>query len=265
MSLALLCFQPLAPAQQQSPSEAQVKAAYLLNFAKLAAWPLNALPDGPSPFAICIRGRDQEFLQVVKSVIAGKMIGTHSVTVKPANSEDDAKSCHILFFPASEKKHAGIAIENLPKTGLLLVGEDESFLQQGGMINLVRDHGSIRFDVNPDAMDHSEIRFSSKILAMAKTSHAVAPTSPSSASVDGTRGLERSPAPEYPELAERLKLTGTAQVAALIQPDGTVKEVKILGGHPLLADALATAVKQWKYQPSAKETTEIVKFTFSPH
>jgi TonB family protein len=61
-----------------------------------------------------------------------------------------------------------------------------------------------------------------------------------------------------------MKLTGTAQVQALVRADGTVKEVKILGGHPLLADALARAVRQWRYQPAAKETVEVVKFSFGP-
>jgi TonB family protein len=265
--LAFSGLQLLSLAQQQSPSESQVKAAYLLNFARLAEWPPAALPDGPSPFDICIGASNESFLQVVKSVIAGKMIGTHPVTVRPANSEDDLNSCQIIFFRASGKKHTEAAFENLPRTGVLLVGEDESFLRQGGMINLVRDHGSIRFDVNPDAMDRSEIHFSSKILAMAKASYgaASATATPSNSSSDGTRRLERSPAPQYPELAEHLKLSGTAQVEVIVKPDGSVREVRVLGGHPLLADALATAVKQWKYQPSLKETTEIVKFSFVPH
>jgi len=53
-------------------------------------------------------------------------------------------------------------------------------------------------------------------------------------------------------------------VQALVKPDGTVKEVTIVGGHPLLADALAQAVKHWKYQPASKETVELVKFSFGP-
>jgi TonB family protein len=266
LGLALFLFglQSLAPAQQQNPSEAQVKAAYLLNFAKLAEWPSDALPDGPSPFVICVRGGDEEFLKVVKSVVARKMIGPHSLTVELVNSEDSMKSCHILFFRNSENRHTEVAIESLPKTGVLLVGEDESFLRQGGMINLVRDHGSIRFEVNPDAMDHSEIHFSSKILAMAKGSYGTAPAPASNRSLDGPRRMESSPAPEYPEIAQRLNLSGTAQVQAFVKPDGTVREVNILGGHPVLAAALASAVKQWKYQRSLKETTEIVKFSFAP-
>jgi outer membrane biosynthesis protein TonB len=54
------------------------------------------------------------------------------------------------------------------------------------------------------------------------------------------------------------------QALATVKPDGTVKEVKVVGGHPLLAEALTHAVMQWKYQPAPKETVEAVKFTFGP-
>jgi TonB family protein len=61
-----------------------------------------------------------------------------------------------------------------------------------------------------------------------------------------------------------MKLAGTVQVQAVVKPDGTVRDVTILGGHPLLADALVRAVKQWKYQPAPRETLEVVKYNFSP-
>ena len=263
--LALLALPLLAWAQQKNASEDQVKAAYLLNFAKLAEWPSTALADGPSPLVIGVNGGDEEFLDVLKAVVAGKMIGGHPLLVKRVSSVEEMALCHLVFFRASEKKHTKADMDGLTRPGLLLVGEDDSFLRQGGMINLVRDHGTIRFEVNADALDRSEIHFSSKILALAKARGA----SPAGASnlpapVEGPRRLESSSPPEYPEIAERMKLTGAAQVQALVAPDGAVKEVKILGGHPLLADALARAVKQWKYQPGPKETVEIVKFSFSP-
>ena len=59
-------------------------------------------------------------------------------------------------------------------------------------------------------------------------------------------------------------MIGTAQVSVLVKRDGTVKEVKVLGRHPLLAEALVRAVRQWKYQPGPKETVEVVKFSFVP-
>jgi TonB family protein len=264
LALTLLALPLLALGQQPNVTEDRVKAAYLLNFAKLAEWPSRALPVGPSPLVIGVRGGDEEFLNVLKVVVAGKLIGTHPLVVKPVGSEADMKSCHIVFFRASERKHTQAAIEGLAQTGVLLVGEDESFLRQGGMINLVRDHGSVRFEVNSDALDHSEIHFSSKILALAKTGYGPSHTTASDSPAEPTRPLERSVPPAYPEIAERMHLTGTAQVQAMVKPDGSVKEVKVLGGHPLLADALARAVMQWKYQPKPKETVEVVKFTFGP-
>jgi len=251
---------------QQNATEDQVKAAYLLNFAKLAKWPGQNLPDGSSPLVIGVSGGEQEFLDVLTAVVAGKNIGTHPVAIKALSSEEEMKSCQIVFFRASERKHTAAAIETLARAGVLLVGEEESFLRQGGMINLVRDHGSIRFEINSDALDRSEIHFSSKILALAKAgaapSHATAPAA--AAAEEGPRRVERNIPPEYPEIAARMKLTGTVHVEAVVRPDGTVKEVRILGGHPLLADSVERAVKQWKYQAAPKETEEIIKFTFGP-
>lgn len=264
--LALLAIRLLALGQLQDASEDQVKAAYLFNFAKLAEWPRSTLPDGPSPLVIGVDGADGDFLDVLKAVVAGKIVGTHLLVVKPVSSKNDMKSCQLVFFRASERKHTQAVIESLRQSGVLLVGEDESFLGEGGMINLVREHGRIHFDVNPDALDRSEIHFSSKILALAKTGYGspatVATDSPST--VEAGRRLERSVPPQYPAIAARLKLTGTVQVQALVKPDGTVKKVKILGGHPMLAAAVASAVMQWKYQPAPGETLEAVKFTFGP-
>lgn len=263
IALAFLALKLLAPGQQNA-TEDQVKAAYLFNFAKLAEWPRTVLPDGPSPLVIGVSGANEEFLDILKAVVAGKIIGTHPLVVKPVSSEEDMKSCHIVFFRTSERKHTRAAIEGVAQAGVLFVGEDESFLRQGGMINLVRDHGSVRFEVNSEALDRSEMHFSSKILALAKASYGASHASASTSPVEGTRQLERSIAPEYSAVAERMKLTGTVQVQALVKPDGTVKEVKILGGHPLLAAAVASAVMQWKYQPAPRETVELVKLSFPP-
>lgn len=263
MGLALLTFQHPAPGQQHV-TEDQVKAAYLLNFAKLAEWPRTALPDGPAPLVIGVSGGDEDFLDVVKTVVARKTVGTHLLVVEPISSEKEIKSCHIVFFRASERKHTQAAIGGLAQASVLLVGEDDSFLRQGGMINLIREHGSIHFEVNADAIDRSEIHFSSRILALAKAGYGASGTGATISPAEGTRQLERSVPPEYPAIAERMKLTGTVQVQAQVKPDGTVKKVKIVGGHPLLAAALAVAVMQWKYQPASRETTEVIKFSFGP-
>lgn len=56
--------------------------------------------------------------------------------------------------------------------------------------------------------------------------------------------------PEYPEPAKLLHLSGTVQLRAIIGVDGSVRNIEIVSGNPILANAAVTAVRQWKYQPT---------------
>jgi outer membrane biosynthesis protein TonB len=49
-------------------------------------------------------------------------------------------------------------------------------------------------------------------------------------------------APQYPAVAKSMSIGGTVRVVGLVAPNGTVKSVKVLGGHPLLAEAAQKSV-----------------------
>jgi TonB family protein len=71
--------------------------------------------------------------------------------------------------------------------------------------------------------------------------------------------------PIYPDLARKMNLTGTVKIAVVIAPNGTVKEAKIVGGHPLLAGAALDAVKKWRFEPASVETSGVVDVKFDAH
>jgi protein TonB len=58
------------------------------------------------------------------------------------------------------------------------------------------------------------------------------------------------PKPEYPELAKLTRTEGAVELEAVIGKDGTIDELKVLRGHPLLVRAALEAVRQWRYQPT---------------
>lgn len=58
------------------------------------------------------------------------------------------------------------------------------------------------------------------------------------------------PKPEYPALARMARLQGTVRLEAVISRDGTVEDLKVLGGHPVFAKAALQAVSRWRYQPT---------------
>ena len=69
--------------------------------------------------------------------------------------------------------------------------------------------------------------------------------------------------PVYPELARRMNLYGAVKVEVIVASTGVVKNTKVLGGHPVLAQSAVDAVKRWRFEPG-EETTEVIEFKFNP-
>ena len=81
----------------------------------------------------------------------------------------------------------------------------------------------------------------------------------------GERKIKVEVKPAYPELARRMAVSGSVKLEVTVAPNGTVKNVKVVGGHPLLIDSAVDAVKRWKYEAAPQETTQVVEFKFSPN
>lgn len=73
-----------------------------------------------------------------------------------------------------------------------------------------------------------------------------------------------NPTPVYPETARQFRLSGVVKVQVLVAPDGQIKDVKVIGGHPVLVSAVQETLKNWKYAPASSETTVTLVFNFHP-
>ncbi|HZW79798.1 MAG TPA: TonB family protein [Candidatus Deferrimicrobiaceae bacterium] len=61
--------------------------------------------------------------------------------------------------------------------------------------------------------------------------------------------LIRKVNPSYPPLARQARISGTVVLRAVISKDGSIENLSLVSGHPMLAPAAIEAVKQWKYKP----------------
>ena len=61
--------------------------------------------------------------------------------------------------------------------------------------------------------------------------------------------LIRKVNPTYPPLARQARIQGTVILQAQISKDGSIENLTLVSGHPMLAPAAIEAVKQWKYKP----------------
>jgi protein TonB len=76
--------------------------------------------------------------------------------------------------------------------------------------------------------------------------------------------------PEYPPIARQARIQGVVVLQALIGKDGSIQNLHVVSGHPMLTNAALAAVKEWKYkpyflngEPVEVETTINVNFTLS--
>jgi protein TonB len=65
--------------------------------------------------------------------------------------------------------------------------------------------------------------------------------------------------PQYPSVARLMHLAGAVRLRAIIGKDGSVSELQVLSGHPLLVQAAVAAVREWRYRPTRlnNETVEV--------
>ena len=71
--------------------------------------------------------------------------------------------------------------------------------------------------------------------------------------------------PMYPELARRMRISGVVRIDVTVAANGTVKDARLVGGHPVLANSVLDAVKKWRFEPGPQETTESLEFRFDPN
>jgi TonB family protein len=78
----------------------------------------------------------------------------------------------------------------------------------------------------------------------------------------GGRKVKSSVKPPYPDVARQMHITGTVRLEATVGPDGKVRDTRVVGGSPMLAQEASNAVKKWKYEEAPKETVEIVEVVY---
>ncbi|HWW01055.1 MAG TPA: YfiR family protein [Candidatus Acidoferrum sp.] len=166
----ILILPPLAGedgrAQEFRPTEYQVKAAFLFNFAKFVEWPPDAFASKTAPLVIGILG-ENPFHEDLARTIQNKTIDNHPLEITEFRSLAQATNCHMLFISTSEKERLPEILKSLKGTSVLTVGETDRFIAAGGMVNFVLQGTKIRFQINREAATSAGLKISSKLMSLA--------------------------------------------------------------------------------------------------
>ena len=162
-----LIFNGLA---QQQPSEYELKAAFLFNFAKFVEWPPDAYADTNAPIVIGILG-ENVFGNNLQKIINDRKVNNRSFQFRNFDSPTDATNCQILFISASKKNDFAKIISTLHNASVLTVSETDGFLKAGGMINFLLEGNNVRFQISDEAAKKARLKISSKLLSLALPAH----------------------------------------------------------------------------------------------
>jgi TonB family protein len=61
-----------------------------------------------------------------------------------------------------------------------------------------------------------------------------------------------------------MNISGTVKIEVVVAPNGTVKDARVVGGHPVLASAALEAAKKWRFEPASVESSGVIDFKFEP-
>ena len=172
------------PAQSQ---EHEIKAAFLYNFMKFIEWPTDKMGDANEPVVVGLIG-SKDFMKVMEPIVQ-KKIHNRNITLKyfadyeklkkPQEADEEQwkqkmealKSCHLLMFCSYDSvrvEAAGEIIKALRDSPVLTVGEEDDFLESGGMINFLMEDRKVRFEISAVAAKKGKLKISSQLLRLAK-------------------------------------------------------------------------------------------------
>jgi hypothetical protein len=162
----MFCIGLPVHSQDGATSEYQVKAAFLLNFARFAEWPADAFQSENAPIILCVFRHDP-FGSALDEVIRGKTINKRAVVAQRITELRNLKTCGLVFVSDRENKRLSEILNSLRGSSVLVVGESEDFAAHGGGIQFFLENNRLHFAVNVDAIQRSRLRISSKMLALA--------------------------------------------------------------------------------------------------
>jgi hypothetical protein len=166
--MILALFLSPAARSQEVPAE-QLKAAFLYNFVRFVDWPTNALGPDTMPLTIGVIGSDK-IASELSNLLKDKKAHNHPLVVKKFTLPAEAASCQAVFVADGDSKRAMQVVEATRDRPILLVGESDDFIKNGGMISIVQDEKlkKLGFDINQPAAEKSSLTISSHLLRLAR-------------------------------------------------------------------------------------------------
>ena len=145
-----------------------VKAAYICNFLKYVEWPEWSFQNETVPISIYItQGR---FGRFAMEELRLKKVKGRRLKLREWNCSNETlpDNCQVVYIDESCTGNLASLIQIFEKKNILSIGCLDGFAEMGGIIELIRIDGNIRFTINTAAAQRSGIKLESQLLRLAR-------------------------------------------------------------------------------------------------
>lgn len=150
----------------ETPTEYDVKLAYLFNFTKYVNWPESAFESAESPIYLCVTGDIQE--TPLTTELTDKQ-SRRPIVFQRLTSYTSQSKCHILFVSRSVSTATWRTIAARIKTPTLIVGETRNFARYRGAIGFVLDEKNrVRLEINLAHAHQQQLSIRAQLLEIAR-------------------------------------------------------------------------------------------------
>lgn len=157
----------IAPCAVADPGVNVTKAEMLWNVAKFIQWPEAGVSQNHGPLVFTILGED-DLAAELANLLSTKTINGKPVFVRFARRAQDTRGSQMLYIAASETARLEEVLRDVADAPMLTVADTPGFAAHGGMIGFTSDGGRTRFEVNLTHAEHTGLRISAKLLALAR-------------------------------------------------------------------------------------------------
>lgn len=150
------------PLFSQGGDEQHLKAAFVFRFPQFVTWP-PVSTSGRNTLEICVAG--SATAGALRDLTSGESLNGRQFVVRENPAEQSLQSCHVLMVAGRQQSRAMMArAATLP---ILTVGDSETFLDDGGIIQLKLVDRRVRFEISMPAASRAGITLSSQLLRLA--------------------------------------------------------------------------------------------------
>lgn len=160
-------FTGLLTAAAAPPNEYALKSVFLYNFCRFIDWPDIAFTSPSEPLIIGVLGNDP-FGSLLDEAVQGEHFRGRPIQIEHYRSPHEIGHCHLLFVTGPETARMSEILAATAGKSIVTVGENEGFLERGGMIALAADRNRVRLLINPNALRAARLDVSSKLLRVAE-------------------------------------------------------------------------------------------------